>query len=130
MEGFPDYETVEYHVIYGALIDAARYQGTVTYQNLATLVGLPTVGSHMANRLGYLLGAISANEINQGRPMLSAVAVNAQGRVSDGFFVLARQLGLLSDSATRDEELKFLSEHRNVSYDIWKQTYFQPKKSK
>lgn len=61
---------------------------------------------------------------------MSAVAVNAQGRVSDGFFVLARQLKLLSETATRDEEMRFLSEHRNASYEVWKQTFYQPKKSK
>lgn len=37
--------TKGYFLIYAELIRAARYRGTVTYQELADLIGLPLHGS-------------------------------------------------------------------------------------
>ncbi len=39
--------TKDYFLIYAELIRAARYRGTVTYQELADFVGLPLRGSYM-----------------------------------------------------------------------------------
>jgi hypothetical protein len=129
MERFKEYETVAYHVTYGELIAAARRRGTVTYQELALAAGLATYGSNMGRVIGELLGAVSQNEALNGRPMLSAIATNAQGRVSEGFFVLARQLGQLSESASPEEQQAYVDAQRRAIYDLWKQTYYTPKKS-
>jgi hypothetical protein len=51
--------TKEYFLILAELIQTARYRGTVTYQELADLVGLPLVGAFMGNELGGYLGTIS-----------------------------------------------------------------------
>jgi hypothetical protein len=44
--------TREYALIFAELITAARYRGTVTYQELAELVGLPLQGNFMGAELG------------------------------------------------------------------------------
>jgi uncharacterized protein YcfJ len=124
MENYPDYETVEYHLVYSELIKAARHRGTVTYQELAVVAGLPLRGSHMGRRIGNLLGAVSQNEVNHGRPMLSVVGVNVNGYVGDGFFKLARELNLLHDG---DDEQAFFEGQRNQCYKIWQQSFHTPK---
>ncbi len=64
----------EYYLTFNELVTAARYRGTVTYQEIALLVGLPLRGSYMGSEIGHLLGDISDDEVTNGRPMLSAVA--------------------------------------------------------
>lgn len=123
MERIKGYETVEYHLVYSELIRAARHRGTVTYQELAHVVGLPLRGSHMARTLGQLLGAVSQNEVLHNRPMLSAIAVNVKGEPGDGFFGIAEDLELLAPGADKYE---FWQQQRNASYEIWQQQF--PKK--
>jgi hypothetical protein len=58
------------------LVRAAQYRGITTYQDIAVIMGLPIIGSHMGLETGQILGEISEDEVNVGRPMLSAIAVN------------------------------------------------------
>lgn len=120
MENHPDYESVEYHLIYAELIHAARHRGTVTYQELAHVVGLPVVGNYMGKRIGELLGAVSQNEINHQRPLLSAVAVSASGVLGEGFFGLAAELGLINAG---DDKMAFWEKQRTACYQTWKQQF-------
>lgn len=122
MANYPDYETVDYHLLYGELIRTAQHRGTVTYKQLAPVVGLPTTGNYMGNRLGSILGAISQNEVNQGRPMLSAVVVKANGEVGDGFFTLAQQLDLLTSDDESAKQAFWEAEKRKI-YEVWQQKY-------
>lgn len=123
---YPDFESVEYHQVYSALIQAARVRGTVKYQELAHLVGLPLSGNFMSKRIGEILGAVSANEVNHGRPMLSAIAVLQEGRPGKGFFDFARHLGLLATSDPSGEAA-FWEEQTRQIYDIWRQRFHNPK---
>jgi hypothetical protein len=86
----------QYFIVFEELVNAARYRGTVTYQELADLVGLPILGAHMGREIARMLGEISEDESTRGRPMLSAVAVGVDGSPGDGFFELAKTLGKLS----------------------------------
>lgn len=122
MEGFPDYETVDYHIIYAELVRAARQRTTVTYKYLAPLVGLLPTGNYMSDRMGKLLGAISQNEANQHRPMLSALVEKVDGKPGNGFFNFARQLGLLKGD-DRQQELAFWEEQKRQIYEIWQQKF-------
>lgn len=117
-----DYETIEYHLVYSELIHAARHRGTVTYQELAHVVGLPVRGNYMSNRIGAILGAVSENEVHQNRPMLSAIAVTVEGKPGGGFFNFARELGLL-ESGNPDEEQAFWTKQKREIYKIWQQTF-------
>jgi len=118
MEHYPDYETTEYYVLYSELIGAARHRGLVTYQELALAVGLPTSGNYMGKRLGEILGAISQNECLQNRPMLSALGVKTDGKPGDGFFALARELGLL-DSDHPEDRRRFWEDQVQQCYKTW-----------
>ena len=106
----------EYSLVYTEMITAARYRGTVTYQEIAQIMGLPLQGSHMGMEVGWILGEISDDEVANGRPMLSAIVVNVQGLPGPGFFTLARQLGKLQD----DNEQAFWERERQLVYETWK----------
>ncbi len=119
---FGDKETVEYHLAYSMLIQAARHRGTVTYQELALLVGLPLSGNYMSNSLGWLLRNIAENEAVHKRPMLSALAVSVNGKPGTGFFPLARELGLLN-SADPETEGAFWENQKRQCYELWQQQF-------
>lgn len=124
MDNYPDYETIEYHLIYSELIRAARHRGTVTYQELAHVVGLPLSGNHMGSRIGRLLGTVSQNEVNQKRPMLSAIAVTTAGKPGGGFFRIAREMGKLTSEDSEDEHT-FWEQQCASCYQIWKQQFLK-----
>jgi hypothetical protein len=107
-----------YPIVYSELITAARYRGTVTYQEVAQLMGLPLTGAYMGSEVGNVLGAISEYEVKCGRPMLSAVVTNKAGKVSDGFFSLATSLGKLKDNSD-EARASFLENERQQVYDTW-----------
>ena len=108
--------TKEYALVYAELITAAKYRGTVTYQEIAQIMGLPLRGSHMGKEIGWILGEISEDETTNGRPMLSAIAVNVQLQPGPGFFTLARQLGRLKE----ENEDAFWEAERLRVYATWK----------
>ncbi len=110
--------TTAYHLIYTELTTAARYRGTVTYQEIAQLMGLPLSGSHMGREVGYILGEISEDEHLQGRPMLSAVAVGVSGEPGEGFFGLANDLGK-NTGDTADDKRKFWKAEKKAAYETW-----------
>jgi hypothetical protein len=109
--------TKAYALAYAELVTAAKYRGTVTYQEIAKLLGWPVVGNWMGKEIGQLCGEISEDEVTDGRPMLSAIVVNTMGTPGPGFYALARQLGRLADDA---DEKKFWQDERQSVHDTWK----------
>ena len=109
----------DYLLVYGELIVAARHRGTVIYQEIAEIMGLPLTGSYMGAEVGWVLGEISEDEHRQGRPMLSAIAVGSSGLPGSGFYGLARELGKLEDD-TNEGERHFWVEEKAAVYDTWK----------
>ena len=93
------------------LIEVARNRGLITYGELAPIAKLP------ARNIGSLiLDAISRDEVNAGRPMLSAVVINAdEGIPGYGFFNLAAELNRTgnadSDDAIWEAEREAVYEH-------------------
>jgi hypothetical protein len=114
--------TKAYFLIYAELIAAARHRGTVTYQELADLVGLPHQGNYMGSELGSYLGAISEDEVRYGRPMLSAIAVTTAGKPGGGFFGLAQQLGILKGDSESDKQAYWEAQKRAV-YETWQRSF-------
>ena len=108
--------TKEYALVYAELIAAAKYRGTVTYQEIAQILGLPLRGNYMQKEVGWLLGEISDDEVANGRPMLSAIAVGVSCNPGAGFFTLAKELGKLKD----DDEQGFWESERQAVYETWK----------
>lgn len=112
-------QTKEYHLIYAELITAARYQGVITYQYIAKIMGLPLQGNYMGLEVGRILGAISEEEVKNGRPMLSAVAVGVSGEPGGGFYALARQLDYDFDEDKKSQRKFWQGELKEV-YNTWK----------
>lgn len=106
----------EYLLVHAAIQTAAKYRGSITYQNVAKIMGLPQQGNHMGSEVGYILGEISDEEVTNGRPMLSAIVVNAKGQVGPGFFILARKLGRLKNENEQD----FLEKEQKLVYKTWR----------
>ena len=105
-----------FHVL-AELVRAAQYRGVTTYQDIAAIMGLPQSGNYMASEVGRVLGEISKDELEAGRPMLSSVAVAVKGKPGSGFFRLASQLGRFSAG---DDETEFWEQERAGTYDAWK----------
>lgn len=110
--------TTLYQLVYAELIAAARYRGTVTYQEIASIMGLPLSGNHMGKEVGYILGEVSEDEVKQGRPMLSSVAVGVSGEPGDGFYVFAAELNK-SMGNTVEEKRKFWRAERKATNETW-----------
>ncbi len=106
----------EYHFVHAELVTAARYRGAITYQEIAKLMGLPMQGNYMGSQIGHILGEISEDEVEAGRPMLSAIAVSVKGSPGPGFFVLARDLGKFQGISSEDENA-FWEQEKGAVYD-------------
>jgi hypothetical protein len=109
--------TKEYAIVYSELITAAKYRGTITYQEIAILMGVPPIGGQMAGATGQILGEISEDEVTNGRPMLSAIAVGVNGIPGSGFFILAKELGKIK---TDDNEQEYWKNECKAVYNTWK----------
>lgn len=99
------------------------WRAHTTYQDVATIMGLPQTGSHMARELGLVLGEIAEDEVLADRPMLSAVCVDVKGKAGPGFYGLARSLGR---HRTKDD-LAFWGLEREACYVAWRRP-LPPKK--
>ena len=122
LDQHPDYETIEYHLVYAELIKVARHRGTITSQELAALLGLPPKDDHTKERLGNLLELISWNEVNHDRPMLGAVAVTKRSDLGERFYTLARELGELATEG-RQDAADFREEELQRIYKTWQQKF-------
>lgn len=75
--------------------------------------------------LANLLGNISESEHKQGNPLLSAVVVNKDTlKPGDGFFKLAKELGLFKGSlnSQSDKDTFFINELNRV-FDLWEREH-------
>lgn len=121
-ESYKSKKNKVYLLVYCELINAARYRGTTTYQAIAQIMGLPLKGGHMAGEVGKILYEIVKDELDNKRPMLSAVAVGVNGLPGPGFFVLARDLGKLQD-VSEDEQRQFWEKEKEAVYAAWKREF-------
>lgn len=113
--------TKEFLLVYTRLITAAQRRGTISYLDVASVLGIEQPGHHMARQVGQVLGEISEDEHASGRPMLSAVAVATTGFPGDGFFNLASEFGKYSGSSTRDKK-QFWERELDQVYSEWSGT--------
>lgn len=109
--------TKEYKSLYERLITAAKNQGTVSYKEIGEILGIRTRGNHFSREVGWILGEISEDEVSNGRPMLSAIAVGVTGLPGEGFITLARYLDLLPDG---EDQQQFWKKQCQAVYDCWK----------
>lgn len=112
----------EHILVHCELISAARYRGTTTYQTIADIMGLPLSGAYMGTEVGRILGEISRQEVEQGRPMLSAVVVGTSGQPGHEFFGLAGELGKLQESSSEAEK-RFWETELTAVYETWRREF-------
>lgn len=110
--------TKEFLLVYAMLISAAQRRSTVSYLEVAHVLGIKQPGHHMARQVGQILGEISEDERASGRPMLSAVAIATTGYPGNGFFVLASRFGKYSGSTTADKK-QFWTRELDRVYSEW-----------
>ncbi len=101
----PVTENMLHQPIYKELKRLAKRQETTTYSAIAPLAALDMDNPADRQEMRQILGKISTYEHQHGRPMLTAIVVHKHDNIpGNGFFELARHLGLLSEG---DEELAF-----------------------
>ncbi len=106
-------------VIYDRLKELARKKDLITYGEIAPLVDLNMENPDDRNKMATLLGEISTYEHNDGRPMLSSIVVLAESRVpGEGFFKLARELGIHYGNKEQDNSDFFALESKKV-FNYW-----------
>jgi hypothetical protein len=105
--------------IYKRLVEEARQEGIITYQEIAKIPGLNMENPDHRNRLAWILGEISTYEHDHGRPLLSVIVVLSDSRQpSYGFYTLARELGLYHGHTDIDEVEYFAKELKKV-HEFW-----------
>ena len=102
--------------LYRVLVDIARKERTITYGEIANIIGLDMSNPLHRKEIGDLLGEISRYEVLHGRPMLSAVVIHKENnRPGKGFFQLAQELGIYDGS----DDSKFFVEELKKVYQHW-----------
>ncbi|MFA9613307.1 MAG: hypothetical protein ACERK9_05115 [Deltaproteobacteria bacterium] len=110
--------TQTYSLVYCRLLKAARKKESVSYEEIGQIMDLEAHGG-MAKEIGQLLGEINEDEHNNGRPMLSAVAVEPTTRMpGEGFFQFAKELGRF-DGETDEDKREFWRDEIQRVYEIW-----------
>ena len=108
-----------YSHVKNKLIRTAKHRELISYKDIAVMMGLPIKGDYMRSEMGRICGEISGDEMDHGRPMLSAVVVSVMtGMPGDGFFNLARTLGKLKKDDKN--EIDFWEQEREAVYQAWK----------
>ena len=110
--------TQTYSLVYCRLLNAARKKECVSYEEVGQIMGLEAhVG--MVREIGQLLGEINEDEHRNGRPMLSAVAVEPTTRMpGEGFFQFAKELNTFAGETDEDKREFWRDEIQRV-YEIW-----------
>jgi hypothetical protein len=110
--------TQTYSLVYCRLLNAAREKESVSYEEIGQIMDLEAhLG--MAKEIGQLLGEINEDEHNNGRPMLSAVAVELNTRMpGEGFFQFAKELSKF-DGETDEDKREFWRDEIQRVYEIW-----------
>ncbi len=113
-------DSIEYYKVYSDLICAARNHTTINYKDVAREMGIDQTGNHMGAETGHLLGEISENEHNNGRPMLSVLALKTNyDHPGKGFYKLANLLGLLDENVTTEDKRLFWEKQCALVYKEW-----------
>lgn len=112
--------TPEQNRVRELLIAIAATDKFYYYSDLIKDAGLNLNMSKPADRgkIGQLLGAISAYEHRQGRPMLSSLVVTKNFEQGDGFFKLAEELGF-GNWRVLKEDGKFEREMIESTRNYW-----------
>jgi hypothetical protein len=84
-----------YEELKDLLVEAAKNERPVYYQDIAPIFGFNYDRDHARAEVGRILDEVNREEVEAGRPLLSAVVVHKgdDEMPGDGFFKLAKELG-------------------------------------
>jgi len=105
--------------VHNRLVRLARARRTVSFREIASLVGTDARSRTSQSRTSKVLSEISVYEHSHARPMLSALVLDREGG-SPGpeFFVLARTLGRYSGE-DEGSDRRFLAAEIKSVWDHW-----------
>jgi hypothetical protein len=106
-----------YIAVLTRLVQAARYGGLLSYQDVAVLIGIRASSKASANQIGHVCREISEDEVNAGRPMLGALVISAKGLPGKEFFRCAKNLGRFPLDL---DEKEFWETERDAVYATWR----------
>jgi hypothetical protein len=99
------------------LIKAAENRKVVHYAEVGRLLNFSMDNPSHRVELGSILGEISTEEHENGRPLLSAVVVHKEDHLpGEGFFNLAKELG--KQRPDEDNDTFYVNELQRV-FDAW-----------
>jgi hypothetical protein len=111
-------DTKDYITVVRALLAAARKRGTIFHFDVAAMMGLPPLAADSHVEVNQMLAEIAQNEHLQGRPILSALAIDTRNSPGETFFAIARRLGRLTGESPSDEQT-FWREEVEAVYIRW-----------
>lgn len=114
--------TGQYFLVFNELVSAARHRGTVTYQELAQVLGFPTSGNYMATEIGQILDEINDAEDKLGHPILSALVIDSQGEVGRGFYGWCES-HLKPTGSTDQEKRQFWESEKKKVHEHWRKKF-------
>lgn len=97
------------------LIQVARAGDTLTYRALGESIGIDVDSLVERTELSHLLTEIAREEHDAGRPLLTAVVVDDQGRPGYEFFSVADELGFEVGAY----DMPFFEATLDRVYDYW-----------
>jgi hypothetical protein len=110
--------TQVYSLVYCRLLASAKEKEGLSYQEIAEIMGVG-YGGEGAREVGHLLAEINEDEHNNGRPLLSAVAVDPITKMpGEGFFAFAAQLQKFKGD-TEEDKREFWWEEIQAVYATW-----------
>lgn len=102
--------------IYEKLKEIARARNKITYGEIAPLANLDMDSPADRNTIAGILDNINQWEQQEGRPMLSAVVLLAEGNIpGEGFFTCANNLGQYAGG----DKFQFWIAEINRVHDYW-----------
>ena len=109
--------TSKYIDVLSRLVHTARHGGLLNDQVVAALIGVSSQRNVMAKGIAHVCREISEDEVNAGRPMLSALVVGKKGIPGKEFFSCAKSLGRFPVDLDAEE---FWDKERNAVYATWR----------
>jgi hypothetical protein len=107
--------------LYDKLVDLAKTDDLAAYSNVAPLIGLDMANDADRDEIAIKLGEIARFEHAHGRPMLTSLIVHYgnDNNPGEGYFAIAKELGLYSGSRDSIKRLTFWANQVRLVYNHW-----------
>lgn len=108
--------------VYDKLVETAKRNNIISYQTLSNecSLGLDMADISHRNKLADIIGTISHEENENGRPLLSVVVIRSDSnQPGNGFFNLATELELYGGSRDDLNRLEFSTMELRRCHDYW-----------